>query len=33
MAGGATAAEALKPGVTVRNSVQELGFAGFSVKA
>jgi len=33
MAGGATAAEALRPGVTVRNSVQELGFAGFSVGA
>jgi len=31
MAGGATAAEALKPGVTVRNSVQDLGFAGFKV--
>ena len=32
MAGGATAAEALRPGITLRNSVQELGFAGFSVK-
>ncbi len=31
MAGGATAAEALKPGITVRNSVQNLGFTGFSV--
>ena len=31
MAGGATAAEALKPGIYVRNIVQELGFVGFSV--
>jgi 2-oxo-3-hexenedioate decarboxylase len=31
MAGGATAAEALKPGIYVRNMVQELGFVGFSV--
>lgn len=31
MAGGATAAEALSPGITVRNSVQDLGFTGFSV--
>ncbi len=31
MAGGATAAEALAPGMSVRNVVQELGFTGFSV--
>ena len=31
MAGGATAAEALKPGIYVRNIVQDLGFVGFSV--
>ena len=31
MAGGATAAEALSPGIYVRNMVQELGFVGFSV--
>jgi 2-oxo-3-hexenedioate decarboxylase len=31
MAGGATAAEALKPGIHVRNIVQDLGFVGFSV--
>jgi len=31
MAGGATAAEALRPGTHVRNSVQDLGFCGFSV--
>ena len=31
MAGGATAAEALRPGVSVRNSVQGLGSVGFSV--
>ncbi|MEE8333686.1 MAG: fumarylacetoacetate hydrolase family protein [Alphaproteobacteria bacterium] len=31
MAGGATAAEALSPGINVRNSVQDLGFVGFSV--
>ena len=31
MAGGATAAEALQPGIHVRNQVQELGFVGFSV--
>ena len=31
MAGGATAAEALRPGVHVRNMVQELGFVGISV--
>ncbi len=31
MAGGATAAEALKPGVHVRNVVQELGSVAFSV--
>jgi 2-oxo-3-hexenedioate decarboxylase len=31
MAGGATAAEALKPGVFVRNSVQGLGSVAFSV--
>lgn len=33
MAGGATAAEALKPGVFVRNSVQGLGSVAFSVTA
>jgi 2-oxo-3-hexenedioate decarboxylase len=33
MAGGATAAEALAPGNSVRNVVQELGFTGFSVTA
>jgi 2-oxo-3-hexenedioate decarboxylase len=33
MAGGATAAEALSPGLHVRNMVQELGFAAFSVAA
>jgi 2-oxo-3-hexenedioate decarboxylase len=33
MAGGATAAEALKPGVFVRNSVQGLGSVAFSVEA
>lgn len=33
MAGGATAAEALSPGIHVRNLVQELGFAAFSVAA
>ena len=31
MAGGATAAEALRPGVHVRNMVQDLGFVGISV--
>ena len=31
MAGGATAAEALEPGLFVRNVVQELGFVSFSV--
>ena len=31
MAGGATAAEALRPGVHVRNVVQELGSVAFSV--
>ncbi len=31
MAGGATAAEALKPGVFVRNTVQGLGSVAFSV--
>jgi 2-keto-4-pentenoate hydratase len=31
MAGGATAAEALRPGVHVRNSVQGLGSVAFSV--
>lgn len=31
MAGGATAAEALRPGVAVRNSVQGLGSVGFTV--
>jgi 2-oxo-3-hexenedioate decarboxylase len=31
MAGGATAAEALSPGVYVRNMVQDLGFTAFSV--
>ena len=31
MAGGATAAEALSPGVYVRHLVQDLGFAAFSV--
>jgi hypothetical protein len=31
MAGGATAAEALRPGIYVRNMVQELGFVSFSV--
>ena len=31
MAGGATAAESLLPGIHVRNQVQELGFVGFSV--
>ena len=33
MAGGATAAEALKPGVFARNSVQGLGSVGFTVTA
>jgi hypothetical protein len=33
MAGGATAAEALAPGNSVRNVVQDLGFTGFSVTA
>ncbi len=31
MAGGATAAEALRPGIHVRNSVQDLGTVSFSV--
>jgi 2-oxo-3-hexenedioate decarboxylase len=31
MAGGATAAEALRPGIHVRNMVQDLGFVGISV--
>jgi 2-oxo-3-hexenedioate decarboxylase len=31
MAGGATAAEALRPGIYVRNMVQELGAVAFSV--
>ena len=31
MAGGATAAEALEPGLFVRNVVQELGFVSFTV--
>jgi 2-oxo-3-hexenedioate decarboxylase len=31
MAGGATAAEALRPELYVRNMVQDLGFVGFSV--
>lgn len=31
MAGGATAAEALRPGVHVRNMVQDLGFVSISV--
>lgn len=31
MAGGATAAEALRPGVHVRNLVQDLGFTSFTV--
>ena len=31
MAGGATAAEALRPGIHVRNSVQSLGSVSFSV--
>ena len=31
MAGGATAAEALRPGIYVRNMVQELGSVAFSV--
>jgi 2-oxo-3-hexenedioate decarboxylase len=31
LAGGATAAEALRPGVSVRNSVENLGSVGFSV--
>ncbi len=33
MAGGATAAEALCPGVSVRNSVEHLGSVGFKVSA
>lgn len=32
MAGGATAAEALRPGVHVRMTVQDLGFVAFSVE-
>jgi 2-oxo-3-hexenedioate decarboxylase len=31
MAGGATAAEALSPGVSVRNTVEGLGKVGFGV--
>ncbi|MGE0743630.1 MAG: 2-keto-4-pentenoate hydratase [Rhodospirillales bacterium] len=31
MAGGATAAEALKPGTYVRHTVEKLGFVGFTV--
>jgi 2-oxo-3-hexenedioate decarboxylase len=31
MAGGATAAEALRPGLSVRNSVEHLGTVGFKV--
>ena len=31
LAGGATAAEALSPGVSVRNSIENLGSVGFSV--
>ena len=33
LAGGATAAEALTPGVTVRNSVENLGSVSFSVSS
>ena len=33
LAGGATAAEALEPGVYVRNCVERLGQTGFSVNA
>ena len=33
MAGGATAAEALRPGINVRNTVEGLGSVAFNVTA
>ena len=33
MAGGATVAEALRPGISVRNSVEKLGSVGFKVSS